>query len=121
MSAQIIATTDGIVTVKISGKLAQPDLLAVQQEAAKILHSGGRAGVLIIVEDFQGWEKEGDWGDLSFQLHNDSQIARMAMVGDRKWEDLALLFVAKGIRKFPIEFFPPSEMARARAWLTESP
>ena len=35
----------------------------------------------------------------------------------RKWEDLALMFTAKGLRKFPIEYFEPSQMAQARAWL----
>ena len=28
-----------------------------------------------------------------------------------------LLFTAKGLRKFPIEFFEPAQLAAARAWL----
>jgi hypothetical protein len=43
----------------------------------------------------------------------------MAIVGEKKWEDLTLMFVAKGLRSFPIEYFQPVELARARAWLAE--
>ena len=41
----------------------------------------------------------------------------MAIVGDRKWEDLSLLFTAKGLRAFPIEFFAPEQMSAAQDWL----
>lgn len=44
----------------------------------------------------------------------------MAIVGDKKWEDLALIFTAKGLRKFPIEYFEPAQIAHARAWLAET-
>jgi hypothetical protein len=42
----------------------------------------------------------------------------MAIVGDRRWKDLALIFACKGIRPFPIEYFAPSEIEKARVWLT---
>jgi hypothetical protein len=32
---------------------------------------------------------------------------------------VALLFTAKGLRKFPIEYFQPTEITKARAWLME--
>ena len=41
----------------------------------------------------------------------------MAIVGERKWEDLALLFTAKGLRPFPIEYFEPKTMTEAQDWL----
>jgi hypothetical protein len=41
----------------------------------------------------------------------------MAIVGDRKWDDLALMFTAKGLRAFPIEYFEPAQLGAARAWL----
>jgi hypothetical protein len=42
----------------------------------------------------------------------------MAIVADAKWEDQALMFAGKGLRKIEIEFFTPAEMGRARQWLT---
>ena len=41
----------------------------------------------------------------------------MAIVGERRWEELALLFTAKGLRTFSIQYFDPAQVATARAWL----
>jgi len=30
--------------------------------------------VLVIVEDFKGWERGADWGDLTFFLEHDKEI-----------------------------------------------
>jgi hypothetical protein len=73
---------------------------------------------LILAEKFEGWEKAGDWGDLSAQTQLDEQIERIAIVGEKPWEDVALLFTGKGIRKVEIEYFAPMEVSRARSWLS---
>ena len=117
MSAEITGFADGIITLKFSGKLAQKELAAVQQKAAAMLDESERAGILAIADEFEGWEKGGNWGDVSFQVMHDRQIARMAIVGDDKWKDLALVFTGQGVRKFPIKYFPLTEIEHARAWL----
>lgn len=119
MSAEIIEYTGSIVTARITGKLTQPELTTLQAAAAELIRKHGKIRFLIIAEEFQGWEKGGDWGDVSFQLENDDHIVRMALVGEKKWESLALVFTAQGLRKFPIEYFAPSELAQARAWLNQ--
>jgi len=120
MSAEIIDTAGGIVTARITGKLTQPALAALQTATGDILQKQGKARLLVLVENFEGWQRGGDWGDLSFQIEHDAQIEKMAIVGDKKWEDLALIFAAKGLRKFPIEYFEPAAIAQARAWLVET-
>ena len=120
MSAEIIDTTGGVVTARITGKLTQPELAALQKAAGDIIQKQGQARFLVLVENFEGWQRGGDWGDLSFQVEHDAHIERMAIVGAKKWEDLALIFTAKGLRKFPIEYFEPAAIAKARAWLAET-
>jgi hypothetical protein len=120
MSAEIIDAAGGLVTVRITGRLTQPALAALQKAVGDIIQKQGRARLLVLVENFEGWQRGGDWGDLSFQIEHDAQIERMAIVGDKKWEDLALIFTAKGLRKFPIEYFEPAQIAKARAWLAET-
>jgi hypothetical protein len=119
MSAEIISHFDGIVTVKITGTLTHAELTALQQEAFGIIGREGGIRVLIICEDFQGWAKEGDWEDVSFQNKSDPYINKMALVGEKKWADLALMFTGKGFREFPIEYFEPGEIDKAQAWLKE--
>jgi len=120
MSAEIIEFTGDILTARISGKLTQPELTALQAGAAALIRKHGKIRFLVIAANFQGWEKGGDWGDISFQLENDEHIVRMALVGEKQWESLALVFTAQGLRKFPIEFFAPANLAQARAWLNQA-
>jgi hypothetical protein len=117
MSAEIVDNTAGVLTIQISGKLRQPELAAAQKAAAESLQKQGASRLLVLAQNFQGWEKRGDWGDLSGQMQLDAQIDRMAIVGDKRWEDLALVFAGKGIRRVVIEYFLPSESSKARSWL----
>lgn len=121
MSAEIIDNTENILTARISGTLSHPKLAALQQAASEIINKQGKARLLVVAENFQGWQRGGDWGDLSFQLEHDAHIEKMAIVGDKKWEDLALVFASKGFRSFPIEYFATADLAKARAWLAETP
>ena len=117
MGAEIVNVSGRVLTMKVSGKLTQAELAAVQQAAGETMGKEGRWRVLVLTENFTGWERGGDWGGLAFQAAHDASIERMAIVGDRKWEDLALMFTAKGLRAFPIEYFEPAQLAAARAWL----
>lgn len=117
MSAQIISASEGILTVKIAGQLTHSELVELQKQAATFLDSQEKTAILVVAKDFQGWAKQGAWGDVSFQVRYDARISRMAIVGHRKWEDVALVFAAKGVRSFPIEYFSTDELAKAHDWL----
>jgi hypothetical protein len=108
---------EGILSWKITGKLQQTELAAAQKSASELIQKHGHIRILVIVEDFKGWAKEGDWGDVSFQIENDQSIDKVAVVVDKKWEDLVNIFVGKGLREFPVECFQPSEKAKALDWL----
>jgi len=108
---------DGIITVKVAGKLTQPEMARAQREAIGIIKRQGKIRVLVVTENFQGWDGSGNWEDVSFQMEHDSQIERMAIVGEKRWENLALMFAGKGFREFPVEYFQPDSLALARAWL----
>lgn len=120
MSAEIISHIGGLVTAKISGKLTYSELTSLQKQVINIIGREGGIRVLVITEDFLGWDKAGDWDDISFQDTSDPYINKMALVGEKKWEELALLFTSKGFREFPIEYFTPAELSKAQAWLTEN-
>jgi hypothetical protein len=117
MSAEIASVENGTMTVRVSARLTQSELAAIQKETGAIIERLGRVRILVLAEHFQGWEEGGQWNDFSFQEAHDQHIERMAIVGDEKWQDLALLFASQGLRPFPIEFFPPGRLAEARKWL----
>ncbi len=119
MSAKIEDVRDGLVTVKIAGKLEYADLRALQKAAGDLIDATGTIRVLVLTENFEGWGKEGDWSDTSFHLEFDANIEKMALVGEERWRDLALLFTAKGLRQFPIKYYLPEDIRKAREWLAE--
>src|SRR5512139_845628 len=116
MSAEILSNSGGLLTARISGRLTQRELASLQASAKDSIREQGQVSVLIIAEDFQGWLESDDWSDVSF-MDNDPCIRKMAIVGEKQWEQLALVFAASPIRKFPIEYFEPDELERARTWL----
>jgi hypothetical protein len=121
MSAQVSDVKDGILTMTVSGTLTQSDLAQVQKTAADIIRAQGKVRILVLAGDFAGWERGGKWNDFSFQEAFDPQIEKMAIVGDPRWGDLALIFVAKGLRSFPIEYFATQDQGKALAWLASNP
>jgi hypothetical protein len=116
MSAEISSVAGHLLTVKVSGTLTEAELKGIQAAAAKIVGTGDKWRLLVLAENFKGWEHGGAWDDFSFSS-SDARIERMVIVGDRKWEDLALLFTQKGLRSFPIEFFPAEQLTAAQDWL----
>ena len=105
-----------VLTIKVSGLLTQPQFAASQWAAGEVIDRIGKARLLILIEDFEGVAKEGDWGDVSFQMRHDDAIERIAIVSDPKWRDASLLFTGEGVRRVSIRHFLPAELDQARAW-----
>lgn len=116
MSARILGATDGIITTEITGKISPEALAASQQLILAQLREWGGGSILCICEEFDGWT-DGDWSDLSFQEAADPLIRKMAIIGEKEWENLPMAFTAKGIRPFPIGYFETGRVDDARAWL----
>ncbi len=116
MALEIIEKSGGLITAKVSGKLKKSEVDQGQREAINVMRTGTKVRFLIIAEDFQGWDNEGDWGDISFQLKYDEQIEKIALVGAREWKDLVSIFVGEGLRAAEVRYFQPGQLAIARAW-----
>lgn len=119
MSARIVDEDGDTVTLRIIGKLEYKEFQSVQRAVAEVISRKKTVRLLILGEDFAGWDKNGGWGDVTFNEQFDTHVRKMAIVGEKEWEDLVLLFTARGLRSFPIEFFLPNEIGKAREWLAK--
>jgi SpoIIAA-like len=104
--------------VEIRGTLRKADLDRVQDDLVVQMGPIGRARLLFVLEGFEGWEPRDNWSDMSFDMTHGDSIERIAIVGDERWRDEALMFAAADLRKGPVEFFPAPAAAEARRWLT---
>ena len=105
----------GVYTV--SGKLGKAEYQQAQQVAEAAIQKFRTIKILIVLENFDGWERAEGWEDLSFPERNDPYIEKIAIVGDPQWQDLVYAFTLKGLRPVPIEYFNTGEESRAREWL----
>jgi hypothetical protein len=114
----IISDRNGpIISVKISGEISRTEVGQIQAAALRAIQQCGKISALFILDDFRGWKREGNWGDISFMTQHDKEIDKIAVVGDEQWRDLIYAFLAKGFRSAAIEYFPPADLTKARAWL----
>ena len=117
MAFTLIDPTGPIISAKISGELSKAEVSQIQAAAANAIQRSGKISALFILENFSGWKRAGDWGDISFMTQHDKDIAKIAVVGDEQWRDFVYAFLAKGFRGATIEYFSTADLAKARAWL----
>jgi hypothetical protein len=117
MAIKITGSDGPIISAKISGRLSRSEVKQIQATALEAIRRCGKISALFLLENFQGWRREGGWGDISFMTEHDKDIAKIAVVGDEQWRDFIYGFLAKGFRQAEIEFFLPADLAKARAWL----
>jgi hypothetical protein len=117
MSAQMQFEPNNVCVLRISGVLKRAELDAEQSAMAREIDAGAKPRLLVILEEFEGWERGADWNDLDFLLTRGSAIAKIAIVGEPRWETGALAFTGAGFRSSPVKFFPSNQLAGARSWL----
>jgi hypothetical protein len=105
-----------IYRLEILGQLGAAELAAIQRRAASEIRETGKIRLLVVLSDFAGWDAS-DPHDLGFYIRHGDDIERIAIVGDPKWRDEALMFAGAELRKGPVEFFGTPDAARAADWL----
>jgi len=119
MSVQIQYQPDDTCVLRISGILKQSEFAAEQSALARDIDIGSKPRLLVILENFEGWERGADWNDLDFLISHGGKISKIAIVAEPRWETLALAFAGAGVRRAPVKFFPPNKLEQARNWLAE--
>ena len=105
--------------LKLNGTLLASEFRDAQTQASVPIGAGGKLNILTVLEDFEGFERGADWGEIETLFSHGNQVERIAVVGDPRWERDALAFTGAGLRKAPVKFFPPDQLQQARAWLAE--
>ena len=103
---------------KLSGKLHDEDyekFVPLVDEAGE----QGRLRLLAQFDDFHGWDAKALWDDIKFSTTHCTKIERLALVGDRKWEEW-MSKVCKPFTMAKIKYFDVAQSAAAWSWLAEA-
>jgi hypothetical protein len=107
-----------ILVVHVVGTLTKADYGPFVSEFERLLRLDGKLHVLFDMTGLHGWDAGAAWEDLKFDMKHFSDIERLAMVGDKKWQrGMAAFF--KPFTKATIRYFDRADAAEARQWLGE--
>jgi hypothetical protein len=120
MAIELHHERDNIFRIDLTAKLRQAEFKQCQDQILQEVSRLGPVRLLFVLDGFEGWESQDNWGDLSFFVRHGDSIARIAIVGEERWRDLALMFAAADLRRAPVEFFGEMDLVNARLWLGQT-
>jgi len=117
MAAMLSEKDDGkLLEVRVTGKLSHDDYQNFVPAFERLTGRHGKIRVLFEMADFHGWSAGALWDDLKFDLKHFSDIERLALVGDKKWEQGMSVF-CRPFTSAKVRFFDSAAIQDARAWL----
>ena len=118
MAASVREANGGnVLEVTVSGKLTQEDYQHFVPAFERLVKEHGKIRVLFEMADFHGWQAGALWADIKFDLKHFSHIERLAMVGDKKWEQGMAAF-CRPFTTAKVQYFDSAALQQARAWLS---
>lgn len=118
MALTIEFEENSLFVIRSSGVLERSDVDGIKKQVVNFIKRHGRATGLIIIEDgFQSLSAFASWDDDEDDEFIQKHIDRLAIVGDLRWRDNALMFFLNGFVPFSIEYFKAGQETFAKAWL----
>lgn len=108
--------SDFFITVKAIGKLTHDDYLAITPMLEDALKGIDKPQIhaLMDLTEFEGWELRAAWDDFRLGLRHGSAFARLAIVGEKSWQE-KLSTVANWFMPGEVAYF--ESMDEALDWL----
>lgn len=119
MPIQIKEDSDHVIVIRALGKLVREDYPLFTAQFEQITRKNGKLRVLFDMTEFDGWDPAGIWEEMKFDIQHNSDIRRLAAVGEEKWHH-ALVMVFKPFAAAEVRYFLHGEADKAKHWLTVS-
>ncbi len=117
MSCTITEAENGkVIEIELSGKLTAEDYEQFVPLAEQRIQQFGKVRMLVVMQDFHGWEAGALWDDIKFDVKHFNDIERLALVGESRWEKGMSVF-CKPFTTADIKYFEHTELAAAREWI----
>ncbi len=120
MIERLKESSGGVFGFKITGKLTDDDIKAFEPQIEFLLRERKHKpiGILADLSQMHGAELKARWDELRFLQKHTDRIARMAIVGADKWEEiLAILTAGAAVLEAETRYFDASEILRAWEWV----
>jgi hypothetical protein len=119
MIEQLKTDSPKVLGFRLSGKLHDADYKTFVPAVESAVAAQGKIRLLAHFQDFHGWDLHALWDDIKFSTKHCTDIERIALVGDRKWEEW-MAKVCKPFTMAKIRYFDVADEKGAWSWLAEA-
>jgi SpoIIAA-like len=112
------SSSNKILAFKLSGKLHDADYKTFMPAIDAVISKQQKVRLLAQFHDFQGWDMQALWDDIKFSTTHCTKIDRIALVGEKKWEEW-MAKVCKPFTMAKIKYFDAAQIDEAWKWLSE--
>jgi hypothetical protein len=108
-----------VLEVRMSGKLTRADYADFVPMTERLIKQWGKLSLLVVMQDFHGWDMGAVWEDIKWDVHHFNDIERVALVGEEKWQAGMSKF-CKPFTSAEIRYFNIVDLEFARQWVLET-
>lgn len=116
MIEQLSQSSGAVLGFKMSGKLHDEDYKKFVPLVDAAIAAHGKVRLLAWFHDFHGWDLHALWDDTKFSTTHCAKVERIALVGDKKWEEW-MAKICKPFTMAKIEYFDAAKVDDAWKWL----
>lgn len=100
----------------LTGKLVKEDYETFVPAVERLVGQHRKIRMLVEMHDFHGWTAGALWADTKFAAHHFSDIERLAVAGETRWQQGMTVF-CKPFTAATVRYFDHTALDEARAWL----
>ncbi|MCC6907878.1 MAG: STAS/SEC14 domain-containing protein [Phycisphaerales bacterium] len=106
------------IVFRLTGKLTRDDYEMFVPALESAIEEHGRIRLLVDLMDFHGWTAGALWEDIKFDARHFSDIERVALVGESRWEKGMAMF-CKPFTAATVRYFNTARRDEAVRWIEE--
>lgn len=110
--------SEKVLHVRVSGRLTDADYREFVPAVEELIARQGSLRLLIEMTDFHGWNVGALWDDLKVYLKHGNEIERLAMVGEKRWQEW-MSRLARPFLRAEVRYFDMAQAGDARRWILE--
>jgi hypothetical protein len=109
-------TKHPVLEVHLSGKLEAEDYKQFVPRIEAMIEKHGKIRILLYLHEFGGWTLQALWKDVGFDFKHFSDIAKLAIVGESRFQEAMAAF-CRPFTTAEIRYFDHGKLPDARQWI----
>ena len=113
---EVLPQTEGdFVAIEVIDQLTELDFEIIAPLLETQIEEYHKIALFVEMKDFRGWTAGALWADTKFDLKHHKDFSRIAIVGDKKWEEW-MAILAKPFTAAAVRYYDVHERDAAMRW-----